>query len=397
MALSFKPIRPLLQTGTNPWSRWFSYLGLGMGVLLLLCSIQMFINIRQMVKEGNIRKNGFDYVPITKSMTPETMRRPGKNLFTQQDIDEINSKPFIEDAAPLIANQFRIQLSAGKLLPFQTEFFIESLDNDFIDTLPPSFSWQEGQQTVPIIFSSDFFEIYTVFAPGQDLPQISKEAATGIAMLVTCYGNGQEQAFIGKIVAFTDRVNSVLVPETFLKWANETFGQKKKIEALRVFIKTKDANNPELLTFLDQKGYVINKEKTILGRNKMLLQAIFSGLGIFGLMVVILALMLFSFYLQLIIARSKDNLRLLLTLGYSPSWMSKNVSKRFLPVYVFIVLVALALTQLMQWAFHHFVMHDKPELSPIIHWSIIIVALVLIGLSFFTNYRLVRKQLYKLN
>lgn len=397
MALSFKPIRPLLQTGTNPLSRWFSYIGLAMGVLLLLCSIQMYINIRQMVKEGNIRKNGFDFIPITKNMTPETMRRPEKNLFTQQNIDEIKTKPFINDAAPLIANQFRIQLSAGKILPFQTEFFIESLENDFIDTIPPSFNWQEGQESLPIIFSSDFFEIYSVFAPGQDLPQVTKEMATGIPILVTCYGNGKEQSFIGSIVAFSDRVNSILVPKPFLDWANKTFGQKKEVEASRLFIKTKDANNPELLSFLDAKGYVVNKDKTILGRNKLMIQSIFSGLGVFGLMVVILALLLFSFYLQLIIARSKDNLSLLLILGYSPSWLSKKVSGRFLPVYIIIIVVALALTQLMQWGFYHFVMLDKPELSSFIHWSIILAALLLIVLSFFTNYRLVRKQLYKLN
>ena len=102
MALSFKPIRPLLQTGTNPWSRWFSYIGLGMGVLLLLCSIQMYINMQKLVKEGNIRKNGFDYVPDHKKCTSEDNdSRPEKNLFTQQDIDEIKAQPFIEDVAPV--------------------------------------------------------------------------------------------------------------------------------------------------------------------------------------------------------------------------------------------------------------------------------------------------------
>jgi hypothetical protein len=107
--------------------------------------------------------------------------------------------------------------------------------------------------------------------------------------------------------------------------------------------------------------------------------------------------LLFSFYLQLVIARSKDNLALLLTLGYSPAWLSKKVSGRFLPVYIIIITISVALTQLMQWGFHHFVMHDKPELSSFIHWSIIFAALLLIVLSFFTNYRLVRKQLYRLN
>ncbi len=395
MALSFKPIRSLLQTGSNRWSRLFAYAGLALGVLLLLCAIQMYINIHQMVTQGNIRKNGFDYVPITKNMTTETLRSPEKNLFTQQNIDEIKKQPFIEDAAPLIANQFRIQLSAGKLLPFQTEFFIESLKNDFIDTIPPSFTWQEGQQLVPIIFSSDFFEIYTVFAAGQDLPKIPKETAVGFTFLVTCYGNGQQQEFIGKIVALSDRVNSVLVPESFLDWANKTFGQGTSAGASRIFIKTKDANSASLLSFLDSKDYVINKEQTLLGRNKMVLQSIVSGLGIFGLVVVILALMLFSFYLQLVIARSKDNLSLLLTLGYSPSWLSSKVSGRFLPVYIIIVLLSLALTQLIQWSFYHFVMQDKAELSPFVHWSLLLAAAALILLSLFTNYRMVRKMLYQ--
>jgi hypothetical protein len=357
----------------------------------------MFINIRQLMSESNIRKNGFDYVPIMKDMTSETMKRPEKNMFTQGDIDELKTRPFVTDVAPLMANQFRIQLSAGKLLPFQTEFFIESLENDFIDTVPPTFNWQQGQQTLPIIFSSDFFEIYTVFAPGQDLPRVTKEMATGIPILVTCYGNGREQSFIGTIVAFSDRVNSILVPKTFLDWANQTFGEQKAIEASRLFVKTRDANNPDFLSFLDAKGYGVNKDKTMLGRNKMVIQSIFSGLGLFGLMVVVLALMLFSFYLQLIIARSKDNLQLLITLGYSPSWMSRKVSGRFLPVYISIVLSALLMTEILQWCFHHFIMRDKPELSPFVHWSIAAGAILLISLSLFTNYRLVRGQLRKLN
>lgn len=397
MALSFKPIRSLLQTGTNSWSRWFSYIGLGIGVLLLLCSIQMYINIQHLLTEGNIRKNGFDFISITKNVTNETMGQPEKNVFTLQEINEIKSQKFIDDAAPVIANQFRVQLSAGQQLPFKTDFFLETLDNDFIDTVPPSFSWREGQTDIPIILSSDFFETYNVvFAPGQDLPQISQETAMGLPVLIACEGNGQEQKFTGKIVAFSDRVNSVLVPKTFLDWANKAFGQQKSIEASRLFIKTKDANNPELIKFLDQKNYKVNKDKTILGRNKIVIQSIFSGLGIFGLLVVILALMLFSFYLQLVIAKSKENLRLLLTLGYSPAWLSKNISKRFMPTYILIILAALILTELMQWAFFHFAMYDRPELSSLVHWIIIVMALLLVMLSAITNYSLVKKLLYKL-
>jgi hypothetical protein len=397
VAVSFKPIRSLLQSGTNTSSRWFSYIGLGIGVLLLLCSIQMFINIQQLLGGESERKEGSDFISISKTITNETMGQLEKNLFNENDIKEITAQPFIQGVSPLVANRFRVQLSAGDIIPFSTDMFLESLDNNFIDTVPPNFTWQEGQDYIPIVFSSDFLEIYNVFAPGYGLPQLSEATASQVVVYITCYGaNGVKQTFRSSIVALSDRVNSIIVPKNFLDWANKKFGNVADVKASRLYIKTKDANNPDFLSYLQQKNFKVNKDKTKFGRVKQVLQGIFSGLGIFGLLVVILALMLFSFYLQLMIARSKDNLQLLLLLGYSPNWLSKNVSKQFIPVYIGVVLVALALTEGMQWAFHHFAMFDRPELSTWLNWSVILTALLLIGLSLITNYRMVRKLLYRL-
>ena len=386
-----------MQTGTNTSSRWFSYVGLGIGVLLLLCSIQMYINIQQLLGGESQRKDGSDFISISKTITNETMGTLEKNLFNANDIKDIAAKPFIEGVSPLTANRFRVQLSAGDIIPFSTDMFLESLDNNFIDTVPPNFTWQEGQNYIPIVFSSDFLEIYNVFAPGYGLPQLSAETASQVVVFITCYGqNGEKQTFRGSIVALSDRVNSIIVPKNFLDWANNKFGNTTDVKASRLYIKTKDANNPDFLNYLQQKNYKVNKDKTKFGRVKQVLQGIFSGLGIFGLLVVILALMLFSFYLQLMIARSKDNLQLLLMMGYSPNWLSKNVSKQFIPVYILVVLVDLALTEGMQWAFHHFAMFDRPELSSLLHWAVMGTAIFLIGLSLLTNYRMVKKLLYKL-
>jgi hypothetical protein len=390
--IAFKPIKPLLQTGTNAASRWLSYIGLGVGVLLLLLSIQMFINLDQLFTKANIRKNGFDFISISKKINDEN--QAVKNIFSQTEIEELRSKPFVDGAAPLIANEFHVHISAGGI--FGTDLFLETLKNEFIDTVPVSFQWQEGQMDVPVIVSSDFLEAYNVFAPGNGLPQVSTATATRIPIAIECSGRGQNTTFRGHIVAFSDRINSILVPESFMSWANKKFGDLSEHGASRLFLKTKDANDPHLLSYLDQQGYQVNKDKTRLGRTKQILQGIFSGLGIFGLLVVILALMLFSFYLQLLIARSRDSLQLLLLLGYSPKWLGGKLSRQFIPVYVFIVLVALGLTQLLQWAFHHFAMYDRPELTTMVNWTVVAAALVLILLSIATNYRLVRKLLYKL-
>ena len=48
----------------------------------------------------------------------------------------------------------------------------------------------------------------------------------------------------------------------------------------------------------------------------------------------------------------------------------------------------------MQWAFHHFVMYDRPELSTLINWIVILMAILLIILSVITNYKLVRRLIF---
>lgn len=391
---SFKPISHLLQTGSNAWSRRFSYIGLGIGILLLLTSLQMFINLQQLMRTGSIRKEGFDYISITRSVTNENMGQKEKHLFTRAMVDDIRQQPFISDAAPLEANLFQVELSAGGILPFSTNLFVESIEEQFLDTLPPGFGWQPGQALVPIIVSSDFLEIFNVFGPSYGLPQVSPETASGIPVLITVYGDaGREENFTGRIMAFSDRINSVIVPKSFLDWGNITLKGKKAEYFSRIYIKTKDANDPNLLNYLDQQAFKVNKDKTKFGRMKQVFEGIFTGLGVFGILVVVLALLLFSFYLQLVIARSRDSIRLLLTLGYSPKWLSRHFTQRFIPVYIMIIVAALLLTALMQFAFHRWVMYNRPELQSFPHWSVLLTAIVLLALSVWANYKLVRKKM----
>ena len=222
---SFKNIAPFLSAGQNKASRWMSYIGLAVGVVLLLSSIQMFINIDELLKEKNSRKEGADFISVTKTITNDNMGKD--NRFTEADLTEIKSQPFIEDAAPLISNQFRVKASAGNIIPFSTDLFLESLDAKFLDTVPPSFNWQEGQADVPIIFSSDFMEMYNVFAPSQDLPQLSDKTMSSVNIILECYGPDGVQNFRARIVALSDRINSVLVPNNFMQWANKKFGTSK--------------------------------------------------------------------------------------------------------------------------------------------------------------------------
>src|SRR6185437_9786315 len=350
MPLSYKNIEPLIVSGKNRFSKWLGYFGLGIGVLLLLVSMQMFVNIRQLLQENNPRKTGgYDFISISKTITNDNMGKD--NSFTIADISNLKKQPDITDVAPLISNKFRVRATAGDIIPFSTDLFLESINNNYIDTVPSNFTWQPGQLTVPIIFSSDFLEMYNVFAPAQGLPQLSPKTISSVNIILECSGPYGTQNFKGNIVALSDRINSLLVPKSFMSWSNQHFMKDTALHASRVYIKTKDANNPALISYLDQHGYHLNKDKVKFSRVKSILQNIVSALGVFGILVIVLALMLFSFYLQLMIAKSKDNLRLLLTLGYSPKWLANSVAKTWLPVYLSIIIIALILTQILHLLF----------------------------------------------
>jgi hypothetical protein len=392
MLLSYKNIQPLIISSKNLFSKWVGYFGLWIGVAMLLVSIQLFINIQQLLKENAPRKSGgYDFISISKTITNENMGKD--NSFTTTDLSNIKKQPSIADIAPLISNKFRVRATAGDLIPFSTDFFLESINDNFIDTVPPTFTWQPGQMVVPIILSSDFLEIYNVFAPAQDLPQLSQKTISSINIFLECSGPYGTQNFKGNIVALSDRINSLLVPSSFMNWSNWRFMQDSAIHASRVYIKTKDANDPALISYLDQQGYHLNKDKVKFSRVKSILQNIVSALGVFGILVIALALMLFSFYLQLMIAKSKSNLQLLLTLGYSPRWLGASVAKTWLPVYFLIIVAALISTEILHLLFLQFSFVSNAGLPYLLHWMVWLAAIILFGLAMLINLKLVKKEL----
>jgi len=358
----------------------------------------MLVNIQRLLKGNVIRKGGYDYISILKKIPLDTAIQIEGTYFYQKDIDELKKQPFIADVAPLVTTQFQVEILVPGVFTTPTSLYLESLRPDFIDTVPSDFIWHPGNDTIPLIISSQFFEVFNALARSNGFYQITPELASTITAKVICYGDSDSSVtFNARWSAFSDRINTVLVPEEFMRWANQTFAGKQASHYSRLYIKTKNADDEELTNYLAKKNYRVNKDKNKFGGAKPVLEGIFSGLAVFGLLIVVLALMLFSFYLQLVIAKSRESLQLLITMGYSPKWLGKNLSKRFIPTYILIILIALAFTELMQWAFHTQIMFSRPELSSFVDWKVVAAAITLLVLSVITNHQLVKRLLRRLN
>lgn len=392
MSLSFSHIKPLLDRSGGKFSQWAGYIGLGVGMLFLLLGVQWYFNVRHILKDKEQRSGGgYEFVSISKEVTNENMGLD--NRFTMEEIQALEATPTVVAAAPLVTNQFRVRASAGALIPFSTDLFLESLPDQFLDTVPPGFTWQPGQRSVPVIFSADLLEMYNVFAPAQGLPQISPETLRSVNIILQCAGSEGAENYYGHVVALTDRISSILAPRSFMDWNNLHLAGVQHVQPARVYLKTINVNTPSFIHYLDVHGYHINQETIKLGRMRSLLQKVTGALSLLGVGVVIMALLLFSFYLQLMISRSRDQLRLLITLGYSPRWLAKLVSQSRMPVYLSIIFIALVVTAFIQVIFSRFSFARYSSLSGWLHWATFLVAALLLGIALWLNNRLVKKEL----
>jgi hypothetical protein len=370
--------------------QWMSFVGLAIGLILLFVCLQTYFNMQAALQVKSLRKNGFDFISVSKEITNANL--VNSNSFTQQEIEVFKKQTFVTDVAALQSNLFRAEINAGSLLPLRTDLFVEAIDDKFLDTLPQNFKWQVGQQEVPIIFSADFLEMYNVFAPAQGLPKVSASTIGEIKLNMLCENSsGMPTKFTGRIVALSDRINSFVVPIEFLTWANKSFAPEKTPQPTRLFVKTTDANSIEFLNYVKANGYYVNKDKTKFGRYKQILQNIIAGLSLLAVLVVLLSILLFTFYIRLMISESKQNLLLLKQLGFSPKQLTATMVKKFIPMYVGVVLLALLVTQILQLLLvKNFA---SITVSPALHWALVLLAVLFVLFVILYSRKLVAAQL----
>jgi len=178
-----------------------------------------------------------------------------------------------------------------------------------------------------------------------------------------------------------------------MDWANNRYGNGKAAAPSRIVIKTSDPANPALVKFLDDHGYTTNQDKIKYSKTKMIVQTIVSVIGFFGVVLLLFALLVFSMFIQLVIASCKKEIQLLVTLGTAPRQLQRYLMRQFVPLYIAIGIVALLLVAALQWwASGQLAIYDM-VISPWIAAGTGIAAVIVIVLVYVVNRINVRKYI----
>jgi cell division protein FtsX len=198
----------------------------------------------------------------------------------------------------------------------------------------------------------------------------------------------------GRVVGFSNRISSMLVPQSFMDWANGRFVQETiKQQPSRVIIKTKDPGNPELTNYLKKESLLTDADKTRFSKYRQIVDFVVTISGITGLLMLSFALLIFSLFIQLTIASCKEEIALLILLGNSPKNLGKFLMRRFFSANILIVLIGLILIAWAQYYLYSWLLVKQIVLNPMISIYTISAALLLLIVIAIMNYTSIQKYI----
>lgn len=339
-------LKKLIKTGSGRTRFIMAVIGLSVAMILILSAVQLQANYNDLLNGKNNQDSIANFLVIHKPVTGKSMN--GATL-TKEEIDDIKNQPFTQAVGVLTPSRFKVSASGGNTIPFYTEMFFESVPNEFIDVNSDAWNWGESSQFIPMVVPNAFLDMYNFgFAASQNLPQLSQQLVMSLPIQINILGPQGVVHYYAKVVGFSDRISSVLVPQAFMDWANAKFGTNADAKPSRVVIRTTDVGNPQLATYLENHNLQTDKDKTRFSKYRQVVDLVVNISWITGALMLLFALLIFTLFIQLTIASSKDDIALLITLGAAPKQLSRFLMKQFFPVNVFIVFAVLIVIALLQ-------------------------------------------------
>ncbi len=367
--------------------------GLSLAVFLLLAAVQIQVNYNELLHSKSNQDSVANFLVINKVLTDANM---GKTALEDAVINDIKAQSFTQSVGLLTPGRFKASIQSNSdRFPFYTDISFESVPKEFIDVSGTEWTWNEAAPYVPIIIPNMFLDFYNFqFSLSQDLPQLTPDIVKMIVFRVTVYGPKGTASFNGKIVGFSDRVSSMLVPSEFMEWGNRNFASETLKNPSRLIIRTKDPGDPALTNYLRKHQLTTDAEKTRFSKYRKVVDAVVAISGVTGALMLLFALLVFTLFIQLTIASCKEEVNLLIVLGAAPQQLSRFLMSRFFPANAWMITVSFVALAILQYLMSRYLENRHIFVSGIISLYTLGAAILLALLIWWVNRKTIRDYIY---
>ena len=366
------------------------------GMVIVLLSIQFYQDVAPMFTQGDsfMKK---DYIIVSKKVSTLGSFVGKSTTFSLEEIEELKNEDFVKGVGEFTPSQFHVSAGVGMEqlgLNLSTAMFFESVPDSYVDVKLDKWHFEPGQGVVPIIIPRNYLNIYNFgFAQSRSLPQLSEGAIHMVNLEVRISGAGRRDVYKGKIVGFSNRLNTILVPESFMAWANTHYGEGgvRKLPS-RLIVEVKNPTDDRIAQFFRDRGYETEDDKLDVGKTTWFLKVVVGIVLSVGLLISVLSFYILMLSIYLLLQKNTTKLENLLLIGYGPNRVALPYQVLTVGLNAVVLVLSVGVVMYVRTLYLDVINHMFPSLEECGCWVMMVVGVLLFTLVSFFNVVAVRRK-----
>jgi len=280
-------------------------------------------------------------------------------------------------------------------LNLSTAMFFESVPDKYVDTNLDGWHFEPGQEEIPIIIPRNYLNLYNFgFAQSRSLPQISEGVINMVNLEVRIHGGGKRDTYKGKIAGFSNRLNTILVPESFMTWANIHYGDGGiRKEPSRLIVEVNNPTDDRIAQFFRERGYDTEDDKLDAGKTTWFLKVIVGIVLSVGLLISALSFYILMLSIYLLLQKNTTKLENLLLIGYGPNRVAFPYQSLTIALNAIVLVLSVSIVLYVRTLYLDLVEQMFPSLNAGSWWLMLVVGILLfLSVSCF-NVLAIRKKI----
>ena len=365
------------------------------GMMIVLFGFQFYNDVLPVFTSGDsFMKN--NYMIINKSIGTGSTLSGRTNSFVKSDIDELKAQPFVRGIGLFTSAAYKVdaQMGVQGVNVLNSELFIESVPDKFVDVSTDKWKYTEGSNEVPIILPRSYMTMYNFgFAQSHSLPKISEGLVGMIGFTLFVHGNGKEGRFKGHVIGFSSRLNSILVPQSFMEWSNAEYSANAADNPTRLIVEVDNPTDSKVTEFMENNGYDTADNNMDAEKITYFLKLLVSIVMIVGLIISVLSFYILMLSIYLLVQKNSEKLENLLLIGYSPLKVAMPYQILTLALNFLVLVITLCILTVVRGYYLNVITMLFPEVNEGGMWLTIALGLTLFLIVSLLNVMVINRKI----
>lgn len=368
------------------------------GMLIVLFGFQFYQDVLPVFTQQDSFMKA-DYLIMSKKIGMGNTISGRTNTFSGSEIDDVSSQKFVKKVGKFTSTEYKVDASMGVngVNVLNSELFFESVPDGFVDVPLKDWKYEPGSKEVPIILPRTYINMYNFgFAQSHSLPKISDGLVGMIDFEIFIQAGGKKEQFKGKVIGFSSRLNTILVPQAFMDWSNHEFAPEDHSDPTRLIVEVGNPADENISQYLDENGYEVETDKLDAEKTTYFLRMMVTMVMMVGLVISILSFYILMLSIYLLVQKNSSKLENLLLIGYSPANVSKPYQLLTMGLNIVVLIVAWVVLFFLRSYYMDFIETLFPDIDEGSMLPAILLGLVLFFIVSVLNIIAIRRKVMKI-